>query len=60
VHVWTITSGLDAMSAHLSVNQNANVDQVLDTVTKICQEKFNLKHTTIQIEQASCQTDACH
>jgi hypothetical protein len=28
-------------------------------VTKILQEKFNLNHTTIQIEQASCQTDAC-
>ncbi len=59
VHVWTITSGLDAMSAHLSVNKVADPDQVLDTVTKILQEKFDLQHTTIQIEQASCQTDAC-
>jgi len=59
IHVWTITSGLDAMSAHILVSVNANQHMVLDTVTKVLQNKFNLNHTTIQIEQASCDKDAC-
>jgi len=58
IHVWTITSGLDSMSAHVSVNQQISVDEALQAVTKILQEKFNLSHTTIQIEQAACQTEA--
>ena len=58
IHVWTITSGLDSMSAHVSINQQTNLDQALESVTKVLQEKFNLTHTTIQIEQASCQAEA--
>lgn len=58
IHVWTITSGLDAMSAHVLIAKEAHLDQVLEFVTKVVQEKFNINHTTIQIEQASCQTEA--
>ncbi len=59
MHIWTITSGLDAMSAHVIISKEVNLEQVLDAVTKILQDKFNLNHTTIQIEQASCNTDTC-
>jgi len=59
MHVWTITSGLDAMSAHILVNKEANQDKVLDMVTEVLYDRFNLNHTTIQIEQASCEKDAC-
>jgi cobalt-zinc-cadmium efflux system protein len=59
MHVWTITSGLDAMSAHILIDRKADQDLVLDMVTSLLQEKFNLNHTTIQIEQASCEKDAC-
>jgi cobalt-zinc-cadmium efflux system protein len=58
IHVWTITSGLDSMSAHVTINQQTHLDQALEGVTKVLQEKFNLSHTTIQIEQAACQTEA--
>ncbi len=59
IHVWTITSGLYAMSAHVTADRASDVDKVLDAVTIVLQQEFDLKHTTIQIEQASCQTDAC-
>ncbi len=59
MHVWTITSGLDAMSAHILVNKEADQHKVLDMVTQVLHDKFNLNHTTIQIEQASCEKDAC-
>ncbi len=57
IHVWTITSGLDSMSAHVQVDKQADVDQVRETVTKVLQEKFNLNHTTVQMEQIACQTE---
>jgi cobalt-zinc-cadmium efflux system protein len=59
MHVWTITSGLDAMSAHLSIAKEVDQDQILNMVSEILRERFDLQHTTIQIEQASCQKDAC-
>ena len=59
MHVWTITSGLDAMSAHILIDRKANQDVVLNLVSKVLQDRFNLNHTTIQIEQASCDKDAC-
>jgi cobalt-zinc-cadmium efflux system protein len=53
IHVWTITSGLDAMSGHVLIDSQVASDSILDAVTKACNE-FGLHHTTIQIEQAVC------
>jgi cobalt-zinc-cadmium efflux system protein len=61
IHVWTITSGLDSMSGHVRIDPNARAEDVLDRVTKILKDDFQLHHTTIQVEQASCEgkMDAC-
>jgi cobalt-zinc-cadmium efflux system protein len=53
IHVWTITSGLDAMSGHVRIADNILSDQVLEAVTKVCND-FDLHHTTIQVEQIVC------
>jgi cobalt-zinc-cadmium efflux system protein len=60
IHVWTITSGLDSMSGHVLISPEASTGNVLEAVTKVCNE-HGLHHTTIQIEQAACQTgvDVC-
>ncbi len=52
IHVWTITSGLDAMSGHLCIDRNSPPEKVLAEVTRIAQEEFGLHHTTIQVELA--------
>jgi cobalt-zinc-cadmium efflux system protein len=54
IHVWTITSGLDAMSGHVRIQSNASSEQVLEAVTKVCND-FKLDHTTIQVEQDICK-----
>jgi cobalt-zinc-cadmium efflux system protein len=56
LHVWTITSGRDALSAHVVVDQNANSDRVLTEITHIVQHDFELHHSTLQIEQAECKS----
>ncbi len=55
VHVWTITSGLDAMSGHILIDASAPAEEVLTSVTKILNEDFDLHHTTIQVEQLVCK-----
>ena len=55
VHVWTITSGLDAMSGHILIDNRAPAEEVLTCVTKILNDDFDLHHTTIQVEQLECK-----
>ena len=57
LHVWTITSGRDALSAHILVDRNANPDAVLKEITHIVQHDFNLHHSTLQVEQAECKSE---
>jgi cobalt-zinc-cadmium efflux system protein len=58
VHIWTITSGIYALSAHLSI-ADQTVSQSGDIVTKVNQalsENYNITHTTLQLECDSCPT----
>ncbi|MBI5528319.1 MAG: cation transporter [Deltaproteobacteria bacterium] len=52
LHVWTITSGLDALSAHLVCDRpdGGGRDEVLDRVNAVLREKFAITHATIQLE----------
>ncbi len=52
LHVWTISSGLYALSAHLVVvNAMAcNNDEILSAVKHELFDRFGIDHTTIQIE----------
>jgi cobalt-zinc-cadmium efflux system protein len=52
IHVWTITSGLDAMSAHVCIGAELPSQTVLSAVTQIAQDRFGIRHTTIQIEKS--------
>jgi len=56
IHVWTITSGLDAMSGHVTIDTDAPSETVLTEVTRILNDDFSLHHTTIQVEQVECKT----
>jgi cobalt-zinc-cadmium efflux system protein len=50
LHVWTITSGLDAMSGHLVVADDADQQSVLRVAQSLLHDDFGIDHTTIQIE----------
>lgn len=52
LHVWTLSSGLYALSAHLVVLDPmvCNNDQILSAVKHTLLERFGIDHTTIQIE----------
>jgi len=52
LHVWTIASGIYALSAHLVVldPMTCNNDQILSAVKHQLFDRFGIDHTTIQIE----------
>jgi cobalt-zinc-cadmium efflux system protein len=59
LHLWTITSGIYAMSAHvlikdLLVSRSAQILRQIETLLK---GKYNMEHTTIQFESESCGDD---
>src|SRR5581483_3036512 len=55
IHVWTITSGLDAMSGHVAIDEKAPAEVVLTEVTRVLNDDYGLHHTTIQVEQIECK-----
>jgi cobalt-zinc-cadmium efflux system protein len=50
LHVWTLTSGREAMSAHVVVEAGAPSDKILEDLHLILHTRFGIDHTTIQIE----------
>lgn len=50
LHVWTVTSGIDAMSCHLVVADMAQARTTLLSANEAMKTGFGIAHTTIQIE----------
>lgn len=59
LHVWTVTSGLPTLSAHLIVEDRCFSDgqapQVLDRVQECLHGHFDVEHSTFQLEPRSHQ-----
>lgn len=49
LHIWTITSGLDALSAHVVVSTGGDRDAVLDRLQSLLRDRWKIGHTTLQI-----------
>ncbi|HVQ76786.1 MAG TPA: cation transporter, partial [Candidatus Binatia bacterium] len=50
LHVWTLTSGRDAMSAHVFVSAPGESDRILRALHDVLHTRFGIEHTTIQME----------
>jgi cobalt-zinc-cadmium efflux system protein len=51
LHVWTLTSGREAMSAHVVVNDTGDSDRLLEELHHVLHARFGVDHTTIQLER---------
>lgn len=60
LHVWTLTSGLDALSCHLVVDDMAKARETLAAAAGAMREKFGLTHTTIQVEDQAIRDSEGH
>ncbi len=50
LHIWTITSGIHALSAHVVVLENNKSSEILQEINSILEKNFKINHATIQIE----------
>lgn len=55
LHIWMISSDLDSLTCHLLVDDEADEQVVLQEAIRIIESKFNIQHTTIQIEKSEFQ-----
>jgi len=50
LHVWTLTSEREAMSAHVVVDDVRDSERLLETLHAVMHARFGIDHTTIQLE----------
>ena len=50
LHVWTLTSGKEAMSAHVLVDDLSDGQHILKDLQALLRERFDIEHTTVQLE----------
>lgn len=52
LHVWTISSGLEALSAHVTIGPGGSHKTALVALQARLRESFNITHVTLQLESA--------
>jgi cobalt-zinc-cadmium efflux system protein len=50
LHIWTITSGMESLSAHVVLAAGFETYEALDRLRNLLHEQFGIDHITIQIE----------
>jgi cobalt-zinc-cadmium efflux system protein len=56
LHIWTITSGYPALSAHVLVRDDLDCHAVRLTLERELRERYAIDHTTLQVDHASPET----
>lgn len=56
VHIWTLTSGMEVGSAHVTVNGACDPATVLSKAQELLAERHHLAHFTLQVEPPGART----
>lgn len=60
LHVWSLTSGVNAMSAHVVRDKVTGNNSLLKRLTEVTTENFKISHTTFQIEEEGYEEQEMH
>lgn len=60
LHVWSLTSGLNAMSSHVIAEHSEDLNVLLKTLSDKATTEFKISHTTFQIETEGHQEGEVH
>jgi len=60
LHVWSLTSGINAMSVHAVLADHSLHDEVLAAVQKKVTSEFKIAHATVQVECKGCTAFETH
>ncbi|ALG13338.1 cation diffusion facilitator family transporter [Kibdelosporangium phytohabitans] len=53
LHVWTLTSGMEVVSAHLTMVDGADQSDILVAAQGLLADNYAIEHATLQVEQPS-------
>jgi cobalt-zinc-cadmium efflux system protein len=62
LHVWEVTSGFPALSAHVLVDTSQDCHRRRDDIERLLRGRFDIEHTTLQVDHRDdvIPTDALH
>jgi cobalt-zinc-cadmium efflux system protein len=60
LHVWSLTSGVNAMSVHTVLADHGLHDKVLAAIQKKVTSEFKIAHATVQVECKGCAAYETH
>ena len=60
LHVWSLTSGVNALSVHAVLADTSQHDEILERLQAVCKKDFRISHTTIQTERIGCADHETH
>jgi cobalt-zinc-cadmium efflux system protein len=55
LHVWQVTSGFPALSAHVVVRAGEDCHELRRELQRVLQRRFDLRHTTLQVDHAAAE-----
>jgi cobalt-zinc-cadmium efflux system protein len=56
LHIWTVTSGFPALSAHVLVQPGADCHAIRRRLERMLDERFGLEHTTLQVDHVQARS----
>ena len=59
LHIWTLSSGKIALSAHVDVNDMATWENVFSAMKVVLKTEYRIDHITLQPEQNNADCEAC-
>ncbi|HMO81620.1 MAG TPA: cation diffusion facilitator family transporter [Pyrinomonadaceae bacterium] len=60
LHVWTISSGIEALSAHITHDNSKPHSELLVRVRSVLSDRFGIEHLTIQMESMDGEAEAVY
>ena len=60
LHVWSLTSGVHAVSAHVVRAPQCEWDVLLDRIHALMRDRFQIHHVTVQLESTGWQCQETH
>jgi cobalt-zinc-cadmium efflux system protein len=55
LHVWEVTSGFPALSAHVVVRAGEDCHELRRALQRVLERRFDLRHTTLQVDHAAAE-----
>ena len=60
LHIWTISSGIEALSVHINHDESETHSTLLGSIRQMLHDTFGIDHLTVQMETRDNETEALY